>query len=266
MDSAIFISYESEDKNKMKALYKAISKKYRGFKPIVVANRRNPGMALTDKVKKGIEDADYFIPIITRNSILSQWVNQEIGYAIAKDKEIVPICEDNIRDKLKGFIHNQLELFAFEGCESDRGREASQFRNCYSCALEHSLLRIIEPKEEYVSDEYMKVSGGGASPDSAIILVTSLDGKYLSPQQGSVTADEDGNWEHPSCHLLHPDRKRLVYALSVDKRHEEKVRKLLQEQVATPTDKPMDKFAKVLNTQQVRFRLTPAIRLVRHKN
>ena len=174
METGIFISYASEDQNKMKALHRAISKKYRGFKPVVIANRRNPGTALTDKVKNGIEGADYFMPIITRISISSQWVNQEIGYATAKDKEIIPIVEDNIRDKLKGFIHNQLDLFAFKGCESDRKTEALQFRKCYANALEHSLFRITKPKEEHVSDEYVKVSGGGAPADSAIILVISL--------------------------------------------------------------------------------------------
>lgn len=123
--------------------------------------------------------------------------------------------------------------------------------------------RITEPKEEYVSEEYVKVSGGGAPPGSAIILVTSLDGKWLAPQKGSVTADRNGNWWHPRCHLLHIGRDRLVYALAVDIRHEDKVRKLLQEIGKSPTDKSMDKFGEILEAERITFQLTPKKRLIR---
>ena len=266
MESTIFISYASEDQNKMKALRRAISMKYRGFKPIVVVDRRNAGKPLTDKVKNGIKDTDYFMPIITRNSISNQWVNQEIGYAAAKDREIIPIVEDNIRDKLNGFIHNQLDLFTFKSSKSDRRKEASEFRKCYVDALEHSAFRIREPKEEYISDEYVKVSGGGAPPDSAIILVSSLDGKYLHPQQAYVSADGNGNWQYPRFHLLHPNRERLIYALAISKSHENAVREFLLGQGKHPTDKPMEKFAKVLKAEQIPFRLTPANRLVSRRH
>ena len=52
-----------------------------------------PGKPLTDKVKEGILETPYFIPILTRSSITSQWVNQEIDFAIATDRN--PKITDN---------------------------------------------------------------------------------------------------------------------------------------------------------------------------
>ena len=44
---------------------------------------------VTKKVADGIRESQIIIPILTKNSISSQWVNQEIGFAVAKDiKEI----------------------------------------------------------------------------------------------------------------------------------------------------------------------------------
>ena len=128
---------------------------------------------------------------------------------------------------------------------------------------ERPAFRIIEPKEEYVSGEYVKVSGGGAPPGSAIILVTSLDDKYLAPQEGSVTADRNGNWQHQRCHLLHIGRERLVYALALNIKHEDKVRELLQQKGKSPTDKSMNRFGKVLKAEKIPFQLTPKKRLIR---
>jgi len=93
MKAKIFLSYSEFDKNKMKALRNAL-KKREGLDPIVVSERRKVGQSLTDKVKECMKEADWLIPILTRNSIGNQWVNQEIGFAEALNKiTIVPLVE-----------------------------------------------------------------------------------------------------------------------------------------------------------------------------
>ena len=111
MKIKIFISYSSENDNKMKALKSAIIKNDL-FEPIVVADKRSPKKSLSDKVKEGMSESDYMVPILTRSSICNQWVNQEIGYseALGTKIKIFPIVENTILDKLKGFIHKNLEL------------------------------------------------------------------------------------------------------------------------------------------------------------
>jgi hypothetical protein len=100
--------------------------------PIIVASRNKPSMLLAAKVEQAIEEADYLIPILTEKSIQNQWVNQEIGYAHKLLKEnkikIVPIVEETVMDKLKGFIHKQMDLpFIFNG-NAHNGVENKAFK------------------------------------------------------------------------------------------------------------------------------------------
>ena len=147
MKEKIFISYSQEDKNKLESLSKALENSVKKFMPIIVANRRNPGKPLTDKVKEGILETPFFIPILTRSSITNQWVNQEIGFAVANDRNIMPLVEKSILNELKGFIHNQVDLpFTFEGNVSNKWKEAQNFRKCYKEMLHHLEDKLVEPK------------------------------------------------------------------------------------------------------------------------
>lgn len=109
MSIRIFISYSNEDKGKMLSLRKRINA-HSSLKATVVADDRKASKLLTDKVKDGIKDCDYFVCILTAKSITNQWVNQEIGYATALGKRIRPIVESRVLDKLKGFVHKQMDL------------------------------------------------------------------------------------------------------------------------------------------------------------
>jgi hypothetical protein len=266
MKQKVFISYSSKDANKIKELCEVMTNTQL-IEPIVVADRREPCKALTEKVTKGIREADYLMPILTKNSIGNQWVNQEIGYAKAEDMEIIPIVDREIIDQLKGFIHKQSDLpYQFKSHQSDLKKEAEEFRKCYEAAIDYILrdfLRIKEPKEDEVEGEYVKVTGAGAEPGSAIILVTSLDGVYLSPQEGGVAADSNGDWQHERCHLLHDKRHRLVYALAVNPSDEEKVVNLLRKHGETPIARAMEGFAKILEGEGIPFKVTPKKRLIR---
>ena len=137
MNEKIFISYSNEDKNKLVSLSKALKKSEKKFEPIIVADRKNPGKPLTDKVKEGILETPFFIPILTRSSITNQWVNQEIGFAVANGRKIMPIVERSILNQLKGFIHDQMDLpFTFEGSVTNKWKEAQNFRRCYKALLD----------------------------------------------------------------------------------------------------------------------------------
>lgn len=58
-------------------------------------------------IKAMINLCPFFLVILTKNGIQSQWVNQEIGYAVATGKIIIPILEADINGKYlesKGFV------------------------------------------------------------------------------------------------------------------------------------------------------------------
>jgi len=127
MGKKIFISYSNDDKNKMRSLEKAIDKtKY--LSAIIIADKRSSMKLLTEKVSEGISECDYFIPILTRSSITNQWVNQEIGFAKALQREIIPLIEQQILNDLKGFIHKQSDLpYQFSSNELKPRSEAASF-------------------------------------------------------------------------------------------------------------------------------------------
>lgn len=151
----IFISYCSEDKNKMKSLDKA-TEKTEGLKSIVVSNKRSPKKSLTEKVKEGIKESNYVVPILTKMSISNQWVNQEIGYAEALKKDVYPIVEEDVFKKLKGFIHMNLELpYRFESSEIPN-KESYNFRKCYKLLLK-DIVAFEKVKEKETSVKIKKV-------------------------------------------------------------------------------------------------------------
>jgi len=100
--------------------------------PIVIADRRKSLVPLTKKVEDGINETQIIIPILTKKSISSQWVNQEIGYSSAlSDIKIMPIIESSIIDDLKGFIHKQVDLsYNFAGFPDNAKKEGIHFKRC----------------------------------------------------------------------------------------------------------------------------------------
>ncbi|MBI5540315.1 MAG: toll/interleukin-1 receptor domain-containing protein [Bacteroidia bacterium] len=105
----LFISYSDFDKDKVHLIVNELEGNF-NFKPIVIASNREALKPLAAKVAEGIIQADIIIPILTEKSVSTQWINQEIGYATALNKKIMPIVERDIIDKLKGFIHKQIDL------------------------------------------------------------------------------------------------------------------------------------------------------------
>lgn len=64
-----------------------------------------PGVALADKVASAIDQSDCVIVLITNAGGRSKWVNQEIGYAKAKGKLVIPVVERG--ESLGGFVQGK---------------------------------------------------------------------------------------------------------------------------------------------------------------
>jgi nucleoside 2-deoxyribosyltransferase len=137
MKKKLFISYGNDNFNKVKLVVKNLEN-HPLFSPVVVANKREANKALVDKVTEGINDADYIIPILTKDSIHNQWINQEIGYASAKGKKIIPIIEESIMAQLKGFIHKQNDLpYKYKTKDDQQMREENKsFMNCFRLLIQ----------------------------------------------------------------------------------------------------------------------------------
>lgn len=70
MKKSVFISYSDLDKTRMRATEKMLLKST-FLTPIIIADKRSALTHLSDKVKRGIQECDYFVPILTQNSIFT---------------------------------------------------------------------------------------------------------------------------------------------------------------------------------------------------
>lgn len=107
----VFISFFSPDKTYMGHVRNPLLK-HSLLEPIVVENREHPSEGFQDVISAAINEADYFLAILTEQSRTSQWVNQEIGFAFATPKlngRRFAFVEDKILHELKGFFHNQMQ-------------------------------------------------------------------------------------------------------------------------------------------------------------
>lgn len=131
MEVKIFISYYSKDNKKMQML-KDLIDSCNQLVPIVIAARRKSLVPLTKKVEDGIKESQIIIPILTKESITSQWVNQEIGYASALTSiKIMPIIDNSIIDNLKGFIHKQVDLsYNYQSFSENKRKESLHYKKC----------------------------------------------------------------------------------------------------------------------------------------
>jgi hypothetical protein len=69
------------------------------------------GTSLPAKIANAINQSDCVIAILTTYGARSDWVNQEIGYAVRASKLVIPVVEQGVN--LKGFIAN-VEYVTFQ--------------------------------------------------------------------------------------------------------------------------------------------------------
>ena len=105
----LFISYSSEDQNLIDFIESELIE-HNLFQALIIARKRESLKPLSEKVIIGLTEAEIIIPVLTENSLNTQWINQEIGYATAIKRKISPIVDKKIINKLKGFIHNQIDI------------------------------------------------------------------------------------------------------------------------------------------------------------
>jgi hypothetical protein len=148
MKEILFISYASENNDKVELIINEL-KDHQIFEPLVVAKKREPNKALVKKVTEGIDIAYRFIPILTSQSIKTQWIKQETGYASGKNVPIVPIVEKYILNDLKGFVHKQNDCpYTYTASIRllHRGEENKSFMTCFR-------LLIKDLEEEYKANQ-----------------------------------------------------------------------------------------------------------------
>jgi hypothetical protein len=122
----VFLSYSSDDKA-LAGSYKNHLEKYYGFGVFVAHDDNVPSCDWGPEIKDSISKTDIFIVLISEASKKSEFVNQEIGIAIAFNIRIFPIKIDGsnpfgfiykihgfpyIKDQDKAILENGSKLFS----------------------------------------------------------------------------------------------------------------------------------------------------------
>lgn len=103
MQYTIFISHSSKDSLVVRLI--ASQLQFYGITPIVAEHVRPQTFPqyLSDKIKTLIQQSDCVVSLLTKNGVTSNWVHQEIGYALDK-KPLIPIVESDIPSESLGFL------------------------------------------------------------------------------------------------------------------------------------------------------------------
>ncbi len=90
-----FISYSFQDREIKDRLKKTLQSN--GIKCYDAFHDEDYGNSLPDKLENAIDDSDFVVVILTKNSISSSAVGSEIGYAKKAGIRIIPLVESNVQ-------------------------------------------------------------------------------------------------------------------------------------------------------------------------
>jgi hypothetical protein len=167
----VFLSYSSEDKF-IAGKYKESLEKYYGFKVFVAHDDNIPSLEWGPEIKDNISKADIFIVLVSINSKKSEFVNQEIGIAIALNIRIFPIKIDStnpfgfiykihgfpfIKDNKIGLLTNGTILFSI--LTSDR----SEFKILGELAIDSAIYALSKSPNWVDSNRIIKTLLGAES-------------------------------------------------------------------------------------------------------
>lgn len=99
----VFISHSTADMDIVYELHTWLWRE--GLEAYVAEFYPTPGVSLPAKVADAINNCDCLIALLTADGNRSEFVNQEIGYALRAGRLILPIVEEGIV-KPKGFLQD----------------------------------------------------------------------------------------------------------------------------------------------------------------
>ena len=109
--SSVFISHSSQDKQFVRQLASDLTAA--GIRVWIDEAEIRIGDSLVAKISEAIDQADYVIAILSRNSVQSQWMQREIQMALTqeideKTKVLLPAVIDNV--EIPAFLQDKLYL------------------------------------------------------------------------------------------------------------------------------------------------------------
>ena len=102
MSEKVFISHSNKDfeiARKFKEQFEMYN-----FTCYIFEFDKKPGEDVTQKIQAALDGANQLIVLITPDGGASSYVQQEIGYAEAKEIEVIPLVQDGVKDDYLGML------------------------------------------------------------------------------------------------------------------------------------------------------------------
>jgi len=160
MTYRVFISHSAPDRESVEAIRQAAIKV--GVEPYIYEHDPRPGTMVAEKVQAEIRASHAMILLLTRHSATSPYVQQEVGFAIAAAKPVLPLIETGISEDRLAMLKG------IEWVEFDPGSPASAV-DALSTELERLRLRK-EARDE------LALALGMVALMVLLIYLTSLEG------------------------------------------------------------------------------------------
>lgn len=90
----VFLSHASADREHVELVRGQIEAL--GIGVYLAEHDHRPGTPLADKVRGAVQRADLVVVLVTSTSVNSSYVQQEIGFALAHNKPVIPIVDFRI--------------------------------------------------------------------------------------------------------------------------------------------------------------------------
>jgi hypothetical protein len=120
MGTSIFFSHSTRDRRWCEWLA-ADAAKF-GISAYLAEHDPQPGWQLAEKVKRNIGDCNALVVLLTENSVSSSYVQQEIGWALAEDKLVIPLIQPGIPSTKLAMLQG-VEYIEFDFRDPRPGKE-----------------------------------------------------------------------------------------------------------------------------------------------
>ncbi|WP_323192470.1 toll/interleukin-1 receptor domain-containing protein [Halostella sp. PRR32] len=98
-DESVFVSHAPGDSETVERLFRSV----RNFPfGVHVAANELGGVVSRESLKSRIDDSDIVVAVMTESAATDPWVNQEVGYAVARGVPVLPVYERH--DDLGGYL------------------------------------------------------------------------------------------------------------------------------------------------------------------
>ncbi len=131
----VFLSHSTRDQGLVVSLANLLTKL--GIEVSVAEWYLTPGSRLDEKVFKEIDESDSMVVVLTQNGARSNWVNQELGYALRAGKPVIPLVEKGVNDRQLGSLQGK-EYIEYDSDQPQQSlTKASTFVNSLTLEKEN---------------------------------------------------------------------------------------------------------------------------------